>query len=111
MSMPATTTAPVRCHQVPREAELVVMRVDTALSAEAVSGKLGLYAGHHLPEGGVALSLEHRVDVAAAVRPGTLDELGAALRVGLVPCGQVRVDDRRGVTHLEPPRCLEVICC
>ena len=56
MSTPATTTAPsgvTRSH----EAELVVMHVDGAESPEAVGGKLGLHAGHHLTDGRMALGL------------------------------------------------------
>jgi len=44
-------------HQVPNEAELVVMHVDGAESPEAVGGKLGLHAGHHLTDGRMALGL------------------------------------------------------
>jgi hypothetical protein len=39
-----------------------------------------------------------------AFHPGLLNEPDATLRVGLVPHREVRVDDRRGVIHVEPPR-------
>ena len=52
----------------------------------------------------MALGLEHRVDVAAVARPRSLDQPGPTLRVGLVPHGQIRVDDRCGISHAEPPR-------
>src|SRR5262245_40628295 len=75
----------VRTHQAPGEAKLVVMRVDTAAPAEAMAWELGLHPCHHLREGCVPLSLEHGIDVVAIASPGLLDELSAALRVGLVP--------------------------
>src|SRR5262245_33274562 len=75
----------VRTHQVPAEARLVVMRVDTAASAEAMSWELGLHPCHHLRESCVPLGLEYRIDVVAIASPGLLDELSAPLRVGLVP--------------------------
>src|SRR5262245_35183406 len=94
----------VRTHQVPGEAKLVVVRVDTAAPAEAMAWEFGLHLCHHLREGCVPLSLEHRIDVVAIASPGLLDELSAALRVGLVPHRQVRVDGHRGVSYVEPPR-------
>src|SRR5262245_60615491 len=81
------------------------MRVDAAQTAEAMARELRLHARHHLAQGTVARGLQHRVDVAAVAHPRLLDESSAALRIRFVPHRQVRVDDRRGVSHVEPPRC------
>src|SRR5262245_24123592 len=77
--------AAFRTHQVPGEAKLVVMRVDTAAPAEVMAWELGLHPCHHLRNGCVPLGLEHGIDVVAIASPGSLDELSASLRVGLVP--------------------------
>jgi hypothetical protein len=80
-----------------------VVGVDAALPAEPVPGELGVDTVDHLAEAVVTVRLEQWVDIASIGGPRLLDVLRARRRVGLVPHGEVDVDDRRDVAHGAPP--------
>src|SRR5437879_3427346 len=75
------------------------MCVDLARAAEAVAGKAGLHLLDHRVDPGLTLALQHRVEIRGGLGPGLLDEDAAARGVGLVPDGDVTVDEIGVVAH------------
>src|SRR5215472_2456705 len=79
--------------EAPGEPRLPVVAVHRAEQGEAEAGELLLGAGDHGVDGLVPDRLAERVGVARALRPDLLDELAAQHWVGLVPAGDVPLDD------------------
>src|SRR5262245_22184576 len=65
----------------PAEAEVAVVRFDPADETKPVAREHVLRGLDHLVDGGVALAAAVGVDVAAALRPGPLDQLAPALAI------------------------------
>src|ERR671930_1403931 len=85
--------------EVPGEADAVVVGVGRAGELEPVAGELLLGAADHRVDPFVARAGQHRVDVGGVLRPGLRDELAAALRITLVPDGDVAVDESVDIGH------------
>ena len=106
----ATTTD--RLHQLPAEAQSIVMLIDVARKPKAVLGKLLLESRDQGVDAFVAVSAEERIDVAGFDIPGFGDQIASSRAVGLVPDGDVALDDVVCLAHvylrvaclrLEPP--------
>jgi hypothetical protein len=64
---------------------------------------LRLRRGKHCIDGGVAVALAMRVDVAAFLDPGLGDEIAAALRIAFIPCREITDHGFVDVGHLTSP--------
>ena len=91
---------PALGRQIPGEAHLSVMGVDRARAPEPVSWKTLLDARDHGIDSGAPVASHQRVDIARRLRPGADDEIAAARAVGLVPHGDVAVDQFGRIRHL-----------
>jgi transcriptional regulator with XRE-family HTH domain len=85
--------------EMPREAHPVVVGVGAVDEFEVVAGELLLDAADHRGDPVGPLARDMRIEVSRVGRVGLLDERAAALRVGLVPAGDVGVDGVRDVGH------------
>src|SRR6516225_9664341 len=86
--------------EAPGEPGLPVVGVHRAEQGEIEAGELRLDGGDHGVDGLAPGRLAERVGVARVRGPGFVDELAAQLRVGLVPAGEVSLDD---LVHRIPP--------
>src|SRR6266700_2042924 len=87
--------------EAPGEPGLPVVAVHRAEQGETEAGELFLHRGDGGVDGLAPGRLAERVGVARVRGPYLVDELAAQARVGLVPAGDVPLDD---FTHRIPPR-------
>src|SRR5262245_11456675 len=97
--MPLTTGAPPSGASSPGKADAVVVHVDLACPAEPVAGEALVHAVDHGVDAGVAIGLQHGVDVGRGLGPDFGDEVAPTLAVGLVPHGEVLVDEFGDSAH------------
>lgn len=76
------------------------MGIDRAGAAEFVAGEARLNALGHGIDAAAAFALQHRVDIGRILGPGLGDERTPAIGVGLVPHGDVAVDEFGPVGHV-----------
>src|SRR5215469_12635193 len=87
---------PGRCiggAEAPGEPGLAVVGVHRVEQRECEAGELRLDGGDRRVDGGAPVRFGERVDVAGVRCPHLVDQLAAKLRVGLVPAGDVALDD------------------
>src|SRR5260221_13733202 len=85
--------------ELPGEAHAVVMSIDIAGATELVVGEALLDRLDHRVDIGLALTADMRVEIARGLRPGPRDESAAALPVGLVPDGDIAIDQIGEIAH------------
>src|SRR5262249_30692667 len=92
-SNPMTSRPAAGGPQAPGEPGLGVMSVHRAEQREHKPGELRLRGGDHRVDRVAPVRLGQRIDIARLARPQLIDHLAAALRVRLVPAGDVTLDD------------------
>jgi hypothetical protein len=82
---------------------VVAEAVGVADQSEPPSGKARLHALDKGIDAGMPLAPHQRIDISSVLGPGGGDQRPAALRVGLVPKGDLSISNRGGIGHGRSP--------